>query len=83
MLVHPYHLSGFFIYFMDTRTIERVQNFANQIERKIHCSKKDAFNLAIQMWKADSLDTIAEALKVDGDISQSLSDISKAIKKEL
>jgi hypothetical protein len=68
---------------MDTRTIERVQNFANQIEKKLHCSKQDAFNLAVQMWKADSLDSIAEALKRDGDISQSLSDISKAINNEL
>lgn len=46
-------------------------------------SQTEAVNLAIQMWKADSLDTIAEALKRDGDISQSLSDISKAINNEL
>jgi hypothetical protein len=71
---------------MTTQTIDRLLEFSKHIQRKMSLqsmSNTEALNLAIQMWKADSLDTIAEALKVDGDISQSLSDISKAINKEL
>ena len=71
---------------MTTQTIDRLLEFSKHIKRKMsHQSMSDteAVNLAIQMWKADSLDTIAEALKVDGDISQSLSNISKAINNEI
>jgi uncharacterized protein YeeX (DUF496 family) len=71
---------------MTTQTIDRLLEFSKHIRRKMSLqsmSHTEALNLAIEMWKADSLDTIAEALKVDGDISQSLSEISKAIKNEL
>ena len=64
---------------MDTRTIERVQNFANQIERKLSCNRIDAFNLAIQMWKADSLNSIKESLIKDGSLINKLDSIDRTI----
>ena len=60
MRFNPCHFSGFF-YFMTTQTIDRLVQFSRHIQKiSFTISEKDAFNLAIEIWKADSLDTIAE-----------------------
>jgi hypothetical protein len=62
--------------------ISKVFEIANEIAEELTINWDDAFPIAIEFLKAESLHTIAEALKVDGDISQSLSDISKAINQK-
>ena len=81
MLVHPCHFSGFFI-FMNTQTIDRLLEFSKHIKRKMSLqsmSDTDALNLAIQMWKADSLDSIKESLSKDGELIDKLDNIINAI----
>jgi hypothetical protein len=41
----------------------------------------EAFKLAIEIWKAESLDSIAYFLRQDGEFQESMSNISNAIKE--
>jgi hypothetical protein len=59
--------------------IESLFNDAETIAKKLKCNKKEAFELAIKAYQANSLSFLAHLFRKDGEIQESLSLISKAI----
>ena len=82
MLVHPYHFSGFFI-FMRKSILDGLQHDAIEIQKITKLPLAECFKLAIQTWKAESLNQIAIFLRQDGEFQESMSEIAKAINNEL
>jgi hypothetical protein len=42
--------------------IKKVSDKVNELKKVYDLTHKEAFNIAIEIWKAESLDTIAESL---------------------
>jgi hypothetical protein len=60
--------------------ISGLKNDALEIQRVLNIPYDEAFKLAIEIWRAQSLDSIAYFLRQDGEFQESMSNISNAIK---
>jgi hypothetical protein len=67
-------------YFMRLSIISGLKNDALEIQRVLNIPYDEAFKLAIEIWRAQSLDSIAYFLRQDGEFQESMSNISNAIK---
>ena len=54
---------------------------ALELQKGLNIPYDEAFKLAIEIWKAESLHSIAYFLRQDGELQESMSNISNAIKE--
>ena len=59
--------------------ISKVFEIANEIAEELTISWDDAFPIAIEFWKAESINSIKESLHQDGDLIKKLDDIAQII----
>ena len=79
MAVLPGSLFGFF-YFMRSSIISSLKIDALELQKRFNIPYIEAFKLAIEIWKAESLENISYFLRQDGEFQESMSNISNAIK---
>ena len=79
MAVLPGSLFGFF-YFMRSSLISALKIDALELQKGLNIPYDEAFKLVIEIWKAESLDSIAHFLRQDGEFQESMSNIYNAIK---
>jgi hypothetical protein len=65
---------------MQTRILNVLKRDALEIQRGLNIDYPEAFKLAIEIWKAESLENISYFLRQDGEFQESMSNISNAIK---
>jgi hypothetical protein len=63
--------------------LDGLQHDAIEIQKFTNLPKVECFKLAVQIWKAESLNQIAIFLRQDGEFQESMSEIAKAINNEL
>lgn len=66
---------------MDTLLIGKLKIHAQILENDLGVTYAEAFKLAIEMWKADSLDSIAYFLR-DGQFEELMTNITNAINEK-
>jgi hypothetical protein len=72
---------GFFIFMLDQITKLVLKEDAAELENELTIPYHEAFKLAVEIWKGESLEQIAFFLSDDGSFQDSIDDIAKAIKK--
>jgi hypothetical protein len=66
---------------MRSSIISALKIDALELQKGLNIPYDEAFKLAIEIWKAQSLDSIAYFLRQDGEFQESMSNISNAIKE--
>lgn len=67
---------------MDSRLIGKLKFDAQLIEDHLGISYLESFKLAVEIWKAESLDSIAYFMRQDGEFQEAMGWIQKAINEK-
>lgn len=59
-----------------------LKNDAKELQRELNIHYDEAFKLAVEIWKAESLDSIAYFVRQDGEFQEAMGWIQKAINEK-
>lgn len=68
---------------MDNVTLNSLRKDVRLLQNQFNLSESDAVKLAVEIWKAEQLESIGYFLRKDGEFQESMSQIANAINDKL